>query len=161
LHSSSALRIMLAMVAVPLATSGCSGNPEPRVITVLSTQKPVCLTVDWAGAPPTYSGRPAPDTLLLLPGHDGRSTPADAAESWGAVALSRSQQDREGPGWSWWTVGDTLVIRGWSLTEEDLVLQTANPGLATSATWVSAEMGATRKRGSATLHSYKCSGHSD
>jgi hypothetical protein len=135
----------------------CSSNPEPRVLPELLAGKPVCLAVDWGTVSgPTYSGRPAPDTLLLLPGRGERRGPPEGAERWGDVALAPSQRDRQGSGWSWWTVGDTLVIRGWSVTEEDLIVQAVKSDAKFPATWLSTAMGTTRKRGSAYLHEYPC-----
>src|SRR5215212_4448435 len=64
----TAPQMTLVWLTVLLIASGCSGNSERQIITALARREPVCLTIDWGSAPaPIYSGRPAPDTLLLLP----------------------------------------------------------------------------------------------
>ena len=152
-----ARHMALFTVTFSCIVSGCSRNLGEPIIPELTTGNPVCLSVDWHSAPaPSYSGRPAPDTVLLLPQHGGRHRPSDNAESWGDVALSPSQRDRQGAGWSWWTVGDTLVIRGWSVTEEDLILQAVKPHGSIQASWLSQAMGTGARRGTATMLSYKC-----
>jgi hypothetical protein len=60
-------------LATPFVILSCSPNPEPRIMPELLAHKPVCLTMDWgSSARPSFSGRPAPDTLLLLPERGGR-----------------------------------------------------------------------------------------
>lgn len=79
----------------------CAGNPPSRIMPDLLAGRPVCLTMDWGTtARPSFSGRPAPDTLLLLPEREGRPGVPPDADSLGMIALSASQQDRNGGGWT-------------------------------------------------------------
>ena len=143
-----------ARVALLTFLWSCAANRHPSVIPELLAGKPVCLTVDWgSGGRPGFSGGAAPDTLLLLPERGGRPGIPANADSRGMVTLGPSQREREGGGWTWWTKADTLVIRGWSVTEEDLELQTDETGSSMGARWAE---GASRRRGTATLQPYKC-----
>jgi len=143
-----------ARVAVLFFLSNCAANQKPGIIPELKAGKPVCLTMDWGqSARPSFSGRPAPDTLLLLPERGGRpGIPADA-DSRGMIALAPSQRDREGGGWTWWTKADTLSITGWDVTEEHLAIQAEKADLSVPATWAEAMSG---RRGTVTLQPYEC-----
>ena len=150
-------RTPLASVS-PLAllflVSSCAANRQPRIIPELRSGNPVCLKVDWdPSGRPGFSGRPAPDTLLLLPERGGRpGIPADV-DSRGMITLAPSQRDREGGGWTWWTKADTLAITGWDVTEEHLAIRAENADASVPARWLEAMSG---RRGSVTLQPYKC-----
>jgi hypothetical protein len=145
-------------VAALFLLQSCAANPELGILSELLARRPVCLTLDWgAGQRPSFYGRPAPDTLLLLPERGGRPGIPANADSRGNVALSPGQRDRQGGGWTWWTVGDTLVIRGWSVTEEDLGVQAVKPDGSTSAEWAGGDWGTSPKQGTVSLDNYKCS----
>ena len=153
------IRLVEPLIASSLGALllSCSANTEPRIMPELWAREPVCLTLDWGAGPrATFYGRPAPDTLLLLPERGDRPRFPEDADSWGKVALSPSQRDREGAGWTWWTVGDTLVIRGWSVTEEDLGVETEKPDSSVPARWGGGDAGTGVKRGTVGLHPYKC-----
>jgi hypothetical protein len=141
-------------VAVLFFLSNCAANQKPRIIPELKAGKPVCLTMDWGpSARPTFSGRPAPDTLLLLPERGGRPGTRPDADARGMITLSPSQRDREGGGWTWWTKADTLAITGWDVTEEHLAIQAEKADASVPARWAEAMSG---RRGTVTLQPYKC-----
>ncbi len=134
--------------------SSCAANQKPGIIPDLKAGKPICLTMDWGQSErPGFSGRPAPDTLLLLPEREGRpGIPADA-DSRGMIRLAPSQRDREGGGWTWWTKADTLAISGWDVTEEHLAIQAEKADASGAAKWAEAMSG---RQGTVTLQPYKC-----
>jgi hypothetical protein len=139
----------------------CSANPEPRVLPELLARKRACLTLDWGAGPrATFYGRPAPDTLMLLPDRGEHLGYVDSADAWGRIELASSQQDRKGGGWVWWTVGDTLNIRAENPTMDGLVIWSVQPDEKRPATW--REFGLTTsdasQGGRLGLRPYKCSG---
>lgn len=139
----------------------CSANTEPRLMPELLARKPVCLTLDWGVGPrATFYGRPAPDTLMLLPDRGERLGYADSADAWGRIKLAPSQQDREGGGWIWWMAGDTLNIRAENPTMDGLAIWSVRQDEKRLATW--REFGLTTSEasqgGRLGLRPYKCRG---
>jgi hypothetical protein len=139
----------------------CSSNPEPRVLPELFARKLVCLTLDWGAGPrATFYGRPAPDTLMLLPDRGEQLGYVDSADAWGRIELAPSQQDRRGGGWVWWMAGDTLNIRAENPTMDGLVIWSVQPDGRSPASWWEFGLRSSEasQRGRVGLRPYKCSG---
>jgi hypothetical protein len=136
----------------------CSANTAPGVLPQLLAREPVCLAVDWGPGPtPNFFGWTAPDTMLLLPRGGENLGLADSAGAEGRVALVRSQQDRKGGGWIWWTQHDTLVISSMSPTMDDLEVFAVRPEGSVAADWRGSGM-AESERGQVGLRPYECGG---
>jgi hypothetical protein len=136
--------------------TSCAGKSSSQIMPGLLAHDPVCLALDWGtGSPPTFFGSTPPDTMLLLPGGEEDLRRADSAGAEGRVALARSQQDREGGGWIWWTQQDTLMISSMSPTMDDLVVIAVRPEGRVRASWRGSGM-AVSNRGSVGLQRYKC-----
>jgi hypothetical protein len=141
------------LTLVPFVIS-CSGNPRPGIMSDLLAHRPVCLEIDWGSARPEFYGRPAPDTLLLLPSRGEPHGFEKGADAWGSIELAKSQADREGGGWLWWVRQDTLQILAGTPTMEDLGVWSIRPGSEAAAQWGTA--GSESKAGTAQLQSYEC-----
>ena len=134
----------------------CSANPRPGILPQLLAGKPVCLAMDWGSGPtPNFFGWTAPDTMLLLPGGGEDLGLADSTGAEGRVAMARSQSDRKGGGWIWWTQHDTLLVRSMSPTMDDLTVLAIRPGGSVAADWRGSGF-ATSERGQVGLQPYEC-----
>lgn len=148
-------RIVRTPWLTPLAVMmSCSGNPTPGIMADLLAHRPVCLEIDWGSARPKFYGRPAPDTLMLLPSRGEHQGFEEGADAWGSIKLAQSQADREGGGWLWWVRRDTLQVLAGTPTMEDLGVWSVRPGSEASAQWGTA--GGPPESGTAQLRSYEC-----
>ena len=107
------------------------------------------------GPKATFYGGPAPDTLLLLPGRTKRFVDVDRAERWGFIELAPSQQRREGGGWRWWLVGDTLNIRADNPTMDGIAIWSVRPDGNSRGMWRVFGLGLA-ETGRVVLVPYKC-----
>ncbi len=125
----------LREAALGVLLLACAGNPKPRVTGELLARRPVCLAVDWLpDTRATFAGRPAPDTLVLLP-DPGDGGVEENVEAWGIIDLAVSQQERSGGGWWWSLARDTLMLKGENPTMDGLVLWLVKPDERQHATW--------------------------
>lgn len=137
---------------IPFVIS-CSGNPKPGIMPDLLGHRPVCLEISWGSPRPEFYGRPAPDTLMLLPSRGERPAFEQDVDAWGSVELAKSQADREGGGWFWRVRGDTLIIVATTPTMEDLGVWSVQPDSRALAHWKESD---TEEGGTAQLQSYEC-----
>lgn len=152
--------IAIALLLGPLLLS-CSANREPRIVPELLSQKPVCLALDWGrNSRPTFYGRPAPDTLTLVPNRGEHVSTMEWTDVWGRVELAPSQLDRRGGGWVWWMLGDSLAIQAENPTMDGISIWLTDNDDNSIATWreFGLVVSETSPSGRVRLRPYQCSG---
>lgn len=146
----------LTWLSVLVPALSCASNRQPDILPDLLAHKPVCLALDWGPGPnPNFFGTTAPDTLLLLPQGEEELRFGEGAGAKGRVEMARSQRDRKGSGWVWWTQHDTLVISSMTPTMDDIVVFAVRPDGSVPADWRGSGM-PENERGEVGLRPYMC-----